>query len=343
MKRIQLQVGQDHVESLAKLRNPLIAIEELIWNGLDADATEVSVQLRLNKLLGLDSIIVTDNGTGIRHDSAEIAFGHLGNSPKLGLQSTPKGRVPHGKGGKGRFRAFGIGNDVTWLSRYRQNGLCHEFSIKGHRVSLRQFDIGDDKQSSKDCPGVTVTIKGFDTNYTSLCNGKEASQELARRLALYLKKYPGIKITYDEYEVDPQDLESYSQTMPLSVKNKQGEEIPAEVTVIEWKTSADRALYLCDETGFTYEERPPGIQAPGFNFTAYLKSRLVKELAEENAFAFEGLHPVVDGLVDSTKQVLRQYFRDREAARAQDLVKKWRDRLQTQSRSLSSRSSTSVP
>jgi hypothetical protein len=113
--------------------------------------------------------------------------------------------------------------------------------------------------------------------------------------------------------------------MPVNLTNKRGEEVPAEVTVIEWKTSADRALYLCDETGFTYEERPPGIQAPGFNFTAYLKSRLVKELADENAFALEGLHPVVDGLVDSTKQVLRKYFREREATRAQDLVKKWKE------------------
>ena len=323
--KIELKVGQDHVESLAKLRNPLIAIEELVWNGLDADASEISVQLRLNNLRGLESIIVTDNGTGIPREMAESAFGSLGNSPKLGLQTTTSGRIPHGKGGKGRFRAFGIGHNVVWHSRYRQNGSYHEFSIKGHRTSLRQFDVGDDKMSSKESTGVTVTIKGFEQNYSSLCNGKDSAQELARRLALYLKKYPGIKITYDGYEVDPQELESYSQTMPLSLKDTKGEDVPAELTVIEWKTSADRALYLCDETGFTYEERAPGIQAPGFNFTAYLKSRLVKELADENAFALESLHPVVDGLVDSTKQVLRKYFREREATRAQDLVKKWKE------------------
>jgi Histidine kinase-, DNA gyrase B-, and HSP90-like ATPase len=323
--KIQLQVGQDHVESLAKLRNPLLAIEELIWNGLDADASEISVQIQLNKIGGLDSIIVKDNGTGIPYDMAESAFGSLGNSPKLGLQTTRLGRVPHGKGGKGRFRAFGIGGDVVWQSRYQRNGRYHEFSIKGHKTSLRQFDIGDEKESSKDDTGVTVTIKDFDQNHPSLCNGREAAQELARRLALYLKKYPDINISYNKYVVDPQELESYSQTMTLSLKTKEGDEVPAEVTVIEWKTSADRALYLCDETGFTYEERPPGIQAPGFNFTAYLKSRLVKDLADENAFAFEGLHPVVDGLVESTKHVLRKYFREREATRAQDLVKKWKE------------------
>jgi Histidine kinase-, DNA gyrase B-, and HSP90-like ATPase len=268
MKKIELQVGQDHVESLAKLRNPLIAIEELIWNGLDADASEISVQLRTNKLGGLDTITVTDNGTGIPHETTERAFGSLGNSPKLGLLSTPSGRVPHGKGGKGRFRAFGIGRDVVWHSHYRQNGKYHEFSIKGHRISLRQFEVGEDKDSSKEATGVTVTIKGFDQNYPSLCNGKDAAQELARRLALYLKKYPGIKITYDGYEVDPQDLESYSQSMPLDLKDKMGEDVPAEVTVIEWKTSAERALYLCDETGITYEERPPGI----FRFTPPIMS-----------------------------------------------------------------------
>jgi hypothetical protein len=325
MERIELEVGQDHVESLAKLRNPLIAIEEMIWNGLDADATDISVQLRTNSLGGLDTITVRDNGTGIHHGMTKAAFGTLGNSPKLDVQVTPKGRVPHGKGGKGRFRAFGIGRDVVWLSRYRHNGVCREFSIKGHRDSLRQFEISDDKASHGETTGVTVTIRGFEQNFPSLCDGREAAQELARRLALYLKKYPGIRITYDTHQVDPQGLEACSRTIQLNVKDEKGEDVPAAVTVIEWKAYAERALYLCDETGFAYEERPPGIHAPGFNFTAYLKSRLVKELAKDNAFAFEGLHPVVSGLVESTKQVLRTYFREREATRGLDLVTKWKE------------------
>ena len=324
MKQIKLEVGQDHVESLARVRNPLIAIEELIWNGLDADATEITIQTRLNPLGALDVITVTDNGTGIPLEKVDTAFGNLGDSLKLKLQTTPKGRVPHGKGGKGRFRAFGIGRDVVWTSRYQQDDRFYEFRIKGQRSSLRQFDIGDENEVSTEATGVAVTIQGFEQGFPLLSNGQDASQELTRRLALYLKKYPGIKITYDGFNVDPGDLESYSASIPVILKDRIGNDVLAEVTVIEWKTTADRALYLCDETGFAYEERPPGIQAPGFNFTAYLKSHLVKELADESAFAFDEIHPVVDGMVDSTKQVLRKYFREREATRALDLVKKWK-------------------
>lgn len=39
----------------------------------------------------------------------------------------------------------------------------------------------------------------------------------------------------------------------------------------------------------------------------------------------EGIHLVVEGVIDSTKQVLRRYFREREATRAMDLVKRWKD------------------
>ncbi len=50
MQTLELKVEQDHVESLAKVRNPIVAIEELIWNGLDADATQIEIKLQLNEL-----------------------------------------------------------------------------------------------------------------------------------------------------------------------------------------------------------------------------------------------------------------------------------------------------
>jgi hypothetical protein len=82
---------------------------------------------------------------------------------------------------------------------------------------------------------------------------------------------------------------------------------------------------LCDDAGFAVEECPPGIQARGFHFTAYLKSQLIPELVEEGAFAFEDMHPVVNALLDRTKEVLREHFRGREATRAGDLVKQWQE------------------
>jgi DNA topoisomerase VI subunit B len=88
MQTLELQVEQDHVESLAKVRNPIIAIEELIWNGLDADATKIDVKLVMNSFGGLSKIRLSDNGTGIKRNECEHAFGTLGGSAKLGVHST---------------------------------------------------------------------------------------------------------------------------------------------------------------------------------------------------------------------------------------------------------------
>ena len=65
MQTLELKVEQDHVEALAKVRNPITAIEELIWNALDADATVIDVTLEFNELGGLEKIKVSDNGRGL--------------------------------------------------------------------------------------------------------------------------------------------------------------------------------------------------------------------------------------------------------------------------------------
>jgi len=326
MQTLDLTVEQDHIESLARVRNPIIAIEELIWNSLDADATRIAVTLQLNNLDGLDKIKVSDNGTGIQLGECEKSFGHLGGSAKNGMQLTPGGRIPHGKSGKGRFRAFGIGRSVTWTSRYQSNGAVKQFDIKAWKSSLKKFVISDESEVPKDeGSGVEVTIGEIEANYSSLMDVERAAEELSKRLALYLRKYPGIEITFGGIRVDPSTLEDHCETYTIGLHDKQGIESEAELTVIEWKKPTDRALYFCDSHGFALEESPPGIQAPGFHFTAYLKSPLIPELANEGAFALKEMHPVIASIVDTAKDALREHFRTREASRATDLVRRWQE------------------
>ena len=325
MQTLEVKVEQDHIESLAKVREPILAIEELIWNGLDADAGKIDVRIILNNLGGLAKVKVTDNGTGIRLDDCGHAFGSLGGSAKSHIHVTPGGRVPHGKAGKGRFRAFGVGDSVKWVSRYKSEGVVKQFEIKSRKSSLKQFDVGDAKEVSRKGTGVEVTIDEIETNYPSLLDAERAAEVLSKRLALYLQKYPGIQITYDGVKVDPSSLESHCESYSLQVHDKDGSTFDAELTVIEWKNPTDRALYFCDDGGFALEECPPGIQAPGFHFTAYLKSQLIPELVDDGAFAFEDMHPVVSSIVETAKGVLRRHFRSREASRAEDLVKQWQE------------------
>ncbi|MCX7424592.1 MAG: ATP-binding protein [Planctomycetia bacterium] len=324
MDRINLQVAQDHVLSLTKLRKPIIAIEELIWNSLDADADLVEVTLCFNKAGGLDRIRVSDNGNGIQRDQCEVAFGHLGGSPKLTMQTTPKGRRPHGKLGRGRFKAFGIGREVLWTSRYEEDGHCYKFEIRGRKASICSFDVGDAIILKKGSHGVDVVISGIDSNFPSLANAEDAASELSRRLALYLNAYPRIVIKYDGQVVDPKALEEHVQSYAVQTKAASGEPVDGELTIIEWKCPVDRTLYLCDRHGFARDERNPGIQAPGFEFTAYFKSPVVERLDADNAFGLDDLNSELKDVIAVCKDALRTHFRKRESRRTEDLVKRWR-------------------
>jgi len=75
---ISVVVGEDHLASFR--RSPKIGIAELIWNSLDADATEVTVEYELNTLEGIDAVIVRDNGIGMTPDDATFGFRNFGNS-----------------------------------------------------------------------------------------------------------------------------------------------------------------------------------------------------------------------------------------------------------------------
>jgi len=111
MKTVRVEVRDDHLETLSRCKKPILAVAELVWNGLDAEAPEVRVELKRNSMGGLEAIQVSDSGHGINYDEAEQAFGSLGGSWKRAdRKSRTQERILHGKLGKGRFRAFSLNN-----------------------------------------------------------------------------------------------------------------------------------------------------------------------------------------------------------------------------------------
>src|SRR5712692_7817596 len=95
----EVQAQEDFVEKLAAAR-PAQALAELTWNGLDAEATKVSIEVDRGTL-GLKSIRVRDNGHGIAPEEAADLFTHLGGSWKRGARQSKHGkRVLHGEEGK---------------------------------------------------------------------------------------------------------------------------------------------------------------------------------------------------------------------------------------------------
>jgi len=71
MAELHLEAGEDHVERLAHENDPVRAVVELIWNAVDAEATEVDVSFEKNELDAITTVIVTDNGHGIEREDSQ--------------------------------------------------------------------------------------------------------------------------------------------------------------------------------------------------------------------------------------------------------------------------------
>jgi hypothetical protein len=325
MQILNVEVAQDHIDSLSKAKKPIFGIAELIWNSVDADATDVKVRLNRNSLNAIESINVIDNGLGITMDDAREGFGHLGGSwKKLERQSRRDKRILHGKQGQGRYRAFAVCERAEWESVYLSNGSLREFKIIGTTQNKRQFTITDEKQSTHDGTGTTVRLTSIIPQQGSL-DPDRAVIELNRILALYLKQYPQVRISYDGDAVDPSVLEDRRTDYALpAFTTEDGKAYKASLTVIEWKIEIERALYLCTESGFTLRETPPGIQAPSYQFTAYLRSNLLEEMDEAGNIDIDDFTDLKK-LLDVTKEQLRTHFLQRDAEKASGIVERWKE------------------
>lgn len=314
MKQIEVEVENDHIQRVTSAR-PLAAISELIWNAYDADATEVRVQLEAGPLTKLGNILITDNGSGIPLDTVEESFRKLGGSWKRAGARTAGGRTVHGEKGQGRFKAFALGESVTWTSSH--NG--QRFSIFGQKSNLKNFEVSDPTASSK--TGCTVAIRDIVKDFEIWAENGFADR-VRDAFALQLYHDPNFQIIYDGVTVEARDAIASVTPYPLVVDHGGGMH-EASLDIVEWRKPVDRKLMLCLPGRFSFYDMPPGIQARGFEFTAYLTAQHFQELADENADGLVELDPVSNALIEAAKARLREHFRTEESKRSRDKIQEW--------------------
>jgi len=328
MKQIYVQAQADHIESLFK-GAPLAAIEELVWNALDADAKEVKVDLVTNPLGAVDAIRITDDGTGIDAVNADKTFGNLGGSWKRGGKGTDvAGRRLHGRHGCGRFRAFALGVNVEWRTTMRaENGLVG-YVLSGTADRPGVFEL--EETAAGTATGTEVYVTNVRAVVDSLLEAGETVQNLAAKFALYLKSYPDVRIYFNGLPVTPVIVQKQTTDYKLTLEN--GAE--AKLEVIEWKRKFVGAgrLVFAGPDGFQLHEQPAGVRSgSGIPFTAYLISPRFPTLAAENALVMDELNPEVRMYLDETKKILKAHFLAHgEEKSAFEL--EWEERVETMSK-----------
>ena len=307
----------------------MTAVAELIWNALDAEASVVRVDFEENELGGEEVVRVRDDGHGLDYEDALVVFRNLGGSWKREGQRTAQlRRALHGRYGKGRFRAFSLGNRVEWATTFRSNGECRRYRIVGEGEALGEFELSDPEVAEgggEAATGLTVEITNLASNI-GLLRGLRAMQEITDVFAPYLRQYPGVRIVYDGIPLDPANAEAHRADYDLGeLVLPSGDRIRANLTIVEWSMPGKRGLMLCDENGFALHTVRPKLHMRGFSYTAYVKSAHIAAMENEGLLQLDDMAPDVAVLLVAARACVRKHFAQRQIDLGHDIVEQWQD------------------
>jgi hypothetical protein len=309
-KTIDIGVEKDHIESLTKASGTN-SLAELLWNSLDADATEINVDYKQTKLGGYDYIKITDNGHGLTYEKAQDIFSRIGGSEKKLKTQSPNGRQYHGKEGKGRYKGLSLGDYVKFTSVYESKNGFSEFTLTIDRNHLSKTELSDLRQLKKgeETSGFTVEINNINLKNADQALKIENRKELEEKFASYWISYPKFKIFFNGNELHFDSL----------IKNSEQIEVKAEVgeltfkfiiKILEWNFENKKKTYLCNAQGIPFQETNLGLRS-SIPISIFIQSVYIEKLHRENTLDLYEADEVLLGIIKSAKDFAREYVKRR--------------------------------
>jgi hypothetical protein len=319
-----VEVQSDFLEKITRAK-PVLALAELVWNSLDADASRVSVSLEYNELGSLAAIVVSDDGNGIRRADAPEYFRRLGGSWKKPGATTSGGRFLHGQEGRGRFKAFALGRVAEWAVVYERDAKLWAYVIKMTSNDMRHVSISEERPAPERAQrGVTLTVAEPLKDYR-IFTAEAGLQELTEVFALYLADYPDVVVAVDGRKVDPAAAIVGRKAVNLADIEIEGQGHWARLDIVEWRTAANRALYLCNEKRFPLVQVDRRFHIGTFQFSAYLQSPYITAAQRDGTVELAEMQAPVVAVIDEAQRVIKDYFRSRAAQEARTVVDEWKE------------------
>ncbi len=318
-KIIDIGVERDHIDSLTKASG-LTAISELIWNSLDADATEINIEYKPTTLGGYEYIKIQDNGHGLSYDKAQEVFSRLGGSEKKVVTQSPKGRHLHGKEGKGRYKSLALGDLVKFNSTYRVNGSLYSFSATIDRNRLSSTEISDLKKlaDNERNVGFSVEISNVNEKNAGEAVRIENRRELEERFASYWISYPEFQIFFNGNVLEFESLIKHSEETEIKVE-KEDLSYTFTIKLIEWNFDNNRKTYLCNSKGIPFKETNLGLRS-SFPISLFLQSTYIEELHRENLLDINELDRIIVEVHNDAKKFARAYVRRRMHENSKEFI-----------------------
>jgi len=270
---------EEHVKS------SLQAINEYVWNSIDADAKEIKIKIDCYGNTP-KKIIIEDDGEGINYNKLKTdLFVHTNDSPKKKLKKDYLS-LPHGKNGHGRFAFIKFANKATWTSIYLNGKGYKEFETYIHSSNLVDFKGIEATDSDKKKTGTTLTISDFNVKQDLITDEKKSIEKIRNNLLkefYWIIKLKNLDILLNGDKIDADSIcEEYSKTITI-------EKEVFEVTLVRWKEFYCRESnnhYLTSTSKERYKTKTAisGID-DGFLHTVLIKSKLFDSFSPASEIA----------------------------------------------------------
>lgn len=256
---------------------PWQPLAELIWNGLDANATEVSVIVRRNDMGGVESISILDNGDGIDFTRPLDNFRRFNDSLKR------KSHSMHGSKGRGRLAFHKICNRAIWFTKFENQDAyievesSHLRDIKGTTIPSLQQNALLSTQESGTCVELLNFVRPIADTDSLL---SQLSLEFGWHLALNSEK----RILVDGFPVIPP-----AHTRVERIIKVENEEFKIELLHWAQKLQSEKSYnYLLDSNGNVIFHMPSSLNhKPGYYTSLFISSSWFDAYSSDQALSQE--------------------------------------------------------
>lgn len=206
---------------------PFQCIVELAWNGFDAKARNVTIEVRRTDLGGLSSVYILDDGDGIDFNNFDLNFNRFDDSLK-------KDNIElHGSQGRGRLAFHKLSRQAIWFTKY--NDINAKIEIDDADLKNYQAYINIPYQEQHTTligqkSGTCVMLNHF---HNDLPSDNEIIKRLQSEFCCHLAlneqitlSYNGVVITAPEH--DSHSLEKEFDGSPFSIKALRWDEKPSK-------------------------------------------------------------------------------------------------------------------
>ncbi|MDR7234823.1 ATP-binding protein [Agrococcus sp. BE272] len=325
MRDLPLSAGGDLVTRLARERDPVRAVVELVWNAIDAEANTVRVQLSRTDMGAIERVTVEDDGHGITSDEVQATFGRIGGSWKaLAARSKNDKRGLHGRLGEGRLRAFALGSRVTWTSESVDTAGRHErVVIEGAKARVEPFSW-DSSPSTGTKTGTVVTALNEQARSLDSLVSDTTVATLTSHFAPMLLNDEALTVVFDGTKLNPSD-EILDEAI-LEVGLDSDPDARISIRIISWRTGKHRAVYFGEDAErFVVEMSGTELESQTA-YSAYVTwAGFDADSLSEIGLGDMAADPA-GAVWRATRTAVREHFASRRRLRRRDQIDEWKSK-----------------